>query len=90
MAQTSKEVMAEALLVWRYSRHAFYHGGTVPTNESEQAVYRALDVAREFGFSAEYFALLMRHPVLTVAVAELEPERKAVRKRRRKTPTKGA
>lgn len=82
--QPSKEVLAEALLLWRYSHHEFSNNGTVPVNASVRAAFRALDVAREFGIEKEFFALLTRHPVLTVVVRELEPERRAAGKRKRK------
>lgn len=69
---TSKEKLAEALLIRRWTLHTTKGTMGFPTAESEAAAYEAVDLAREFGCLPEFMAVLMRLPILTVTVAEMD------------------
>lgn len=77
--------LAEAVLVWRYTRHLIdpAHRG-FPSIESEEAAYRAIDLAKLIGVKDEFLKLMFDHPVLSISVKNLEPPQKAGPKRKRK------
>lgn len=85
LAPDDRQFLAEALLLRGYVGHELAHG--VPDCASEVQAHLALKLAKLLGIKDEYWAVMQRTDVLSIAVRNLDDPPKRTGRRKKLSPT---